>query len=93
MVLCVEIQTDHQPCNCVTDLLCLILTRYIESSSRLVLLDWCQGPTEGLSRACLAKNVAKTDIYWGLYRIHNFVFLTLLQILVPHLEILFYINH
>ena len=36
--------------------------------------------------------MTKTDIYWGLYHIHIF-FLTLLRISVPHLELLFSINH
>ena len=39
------------------------------------------------------KNVTKADIYWGSYGIHNFVFLTLLGIFVPRLEILFSINN
>ena len=39
------------------------------------------------------KNVTKTDIYWGLYGIHNFVFLTLLQIFVPCCGILFFTNN
>ena len=33
------------------------------------------------------------EIYWGLYRIHIFFFLTPLQIFAPCLEILFFINH
>ena len=39
------------------------------------------------------KKVTKADINWDLYRIRIFVFLTLLQIFVPRLEILFCINH
>ena len=39
------------------------------------------------------KNVTKTVIYWGSYSIHIFVFLNPLQIFVPHLEILFFINN
>ena len=39
------------------------------------------------------KIVTKTDIYWGLYRIRLFVFLTLLQVFIPRLEIIFCINH
>ena len=39
------------------------------------------------------ENVTKTDIYLGSYRIHIFIFLTLLRIFVPHLEILFCCNH
>ena len=39
------------------------------------------------------KNETKTDIYWGFYRISIFVFLTLLQRFVPHLEIFFCINN
>ena len=38
------------------------------------------------------KNVTKTDIYWGSYRILFFVFLTHLRIFAPRLEILFCIN-
>ena len=41
----------------------------------------------------MRKNVTKTDIYLGSYGIHNFVFLTLLQIFVTHFGILFFINH
>ena len=44
-------------------------------------------------RRFLRENVTKPDIYWGSYRIHIFVFLTLLQIFVPRLEIIFFINH
>ena len=43
--------------------------------------------------ACSAVKLDKTDIYWVLYGIHNFVFLTLLRIFVPRLEILLFINH
>ena len=39
------------------------------------------------------KNVTKTGIYWGSYRMHIFVFLAHLWILLPHVEILFCINH
>ena len=42
--------------------------------------------------ACSVKNMTKTDIYWGLYRIHIFVFLTPLGIFLPRLETLFFIN-
>ena len=41
----------------------------------------------------LRKNATRADIYWGSYRIHIFVFLDLLQIFVPFLEILFCINN
>ena len=41
----------------------------------------------------LCKIRDKTYIYWGSCRIRIFVFLTLLQIFVPRLEILFCINH
>ena len=44
-------------------------------------------------RRFLRENVTKPDIYWGSYRIHIFVFLTLLQIFVPRLEIIFFINN
>ena len=39
------------------------------------------------------KNVTKTEIYQGSYHVRIFVFLNILQIFVPRLEILFYINH
>ena len=38
------------------------------------------------------ENVKKTDIYWGSFSIHNFVFLTLLQLFVPRFGILFFVN-
>ena len=44
-------------------------------------------------RVCYAKNVTKMEIYWGSYRIHIFVFLILLGVFVPCLEIIFFINH
>ena len=39
------------------------------------------------------KNVTKTDIYWGSYRIHIFFFLTPLWIFVACLEIVFFVNN
>ena len=39
------------------------------------------------------KNVTKTDIYWGSYRINILVFLTYLLIFVPLLEVLFFMNN
>ena len=39
------------------------------------------------------KNVTKTDIYWGSYRIHILVFLISLIIFVPCFEVLFFINN
>ena len=33
------------------------------------------------------------EIYWGSYRMHIFVFLTLLRICVPRLETPFFIDH
>ena len=45
-----------------------------------------------LSSAFRKKNMTKMDIHWGSYRIHIFVFLTLLRIFVPRLEIIFCIN-
>ena len=42
---------------------------------------------------CSGENVTKVEIYWGLYHIHNWVFLTYLWIFVTCLEIIFYINH
>ena len=44
-------------------------------------------------QVCSMKNVTKTEIYWGAYRIRLFVFLTLLRIFVRRLKILFCINH
>ena len=37
-------------------------------------------------------NVSKTDIYWGLYRIHVLVFVDSLLIFLPHLEVRFFNN-
>ena len=42
---------------------------------------------------CSTKKRDKDDIYWCSYSIHIFVFLTLLRIFVPRLEIRFCINH
>ena len=39
------------------------------------------------------ENVTKTDIFWGLYRIHIFDFFTHLLIFLPRLEILLCINY
>ena len=46
-----------------------------------------------LSTACSSKTMTKIDIYWGSYRIYIFVFLILLRIFVPRLDILVCINH
>ena len=46
-----------------------------------------------IARCVLQKNVTKMEIYWGSYRIRLFFFLTLLQIVVPRIEIIFCINH
>ena len=47
----------------------------------------------GCSRLVPQNCVTKTDIFGGLYRIRIFVFLTPLEIFVPCLGILFFINH
>ena len=42
---------------------------------------------------CSAELCDKNGHFWGSYHIYIFVFLTSLQIFVPHLERLFFINH
>ena len=49
--------------------------------------------TQTQPRRVPRKNVTKTDIYWGLYRIRIFIFLTLLRTFVPRLEIFLRINN
>ena len=45
-------------------------------------------------QGCAPQNCeTKMDILRGLYRIYFFVFLPLLKVFIPHLEILFCINH
>ena len=51
------------------------------------------GPTRPTVKRVPRKKLTKKDIYWGLYGIHNFVFLTFLKIFVPRLKMLFCINN
>ena len=53
-------------------------------------LPWMQGAH---IQTRSAKKRDKKNIYWGLYRIHIFVFLTPLRISLARLEILFFVNH